>query len=505
MKNKKKVRTKPTKTSPIVFGLPLYQEDRNIRKAGKHEAHCFSSTVKIKDHVSHLTKHGWQIDSISKRPGVWHEVAGSDGVAWVGTIPPVREKPGYGGQLTPSAYSNARDFGATLATRALDAGLYAVEVKTHGLTHEEVQGLYVGVQLGRYRYRKVRGIAGALPATNFVFSARIDPETEELANATNLARHLVNVPPNELNPETFSTVVKDLFKGHSSVTVEVLQGEKLVKERMGLLLAVGGGQTVTGPRLIHIKYRPKGGKNQPIAFVGKGITFDSGGLNIKDSASMRLMKKDMGGAASVVATAYWLVHAGVEVASDFYLALAENSVSASAFRPGDVITARSGLQVEIDNTDAEGRLVLADALDYAVTRTGKDKPSTVINLATLTGAMRVALGTKVAGMFATDEDLAADLLNAAQSTGEAAWRMPLVHEYVSHLKSTLADFANTGPNRFGGAISAAVFLHKFVGDTPWAHVDLYAWSEGGSGIEEPGGNGQFVQALSQYLLEQSRV
>ncbi len=492
---------KRTEKSHTVFGLGL--KSSPITAGGKAipVAYCFGSAESAKKPIEVLGLWPWQSEQCVKKVGAWAEVAVEAGVAWVGILPIVKKRPGHGDQLTLSPYGNARDFGAILASRVIENGAPEVLVKTEGLSIDEKNGLYVGIHMGCYRYRRVRKADKVPPLPKFIFEGDALDEAHLLQESVNLARHLVNVPANDLNPGSFADVITSLFKDIPHTSVDVLKGERLKKERMGLLLAVGGAQP-DGPRLVHIRYRPKSSKTKtaPIAFVGKGITFDSGGLNLKDSASMRLMKKDMGGAASIVGLAYWACSEGsINQPLDFYLAIAENSVSADAFRPGDVITARSGLQVEIDNTDAEGRLVLADALDYAVTQKGEHKPRAVINLATLTGAMRVALGTKVAGMFATDEDLSRDILKAAQDMGEAAWRIPLVSDYGSHLKSTVADMANSGPSRFGGAISAAVFLQKFVGDTPWVHVDLYAWSEGGSGIEEAGGNGQFVQTLAQWL------
>ena len=253
---------------------------------------------------------------------------------------------------------------------------------------------------------------------------------------------------------------------------------------------------------MHLKYRPKGSKRgqRPLAFVGKGVTFDTGGLDIKVSSGMRLMKKDMGGSASLCGLAYWLEQSQLAVPCDFYLALAENAVDKHSYRPGDILTARSGTTVEIDNTDAEGRLVLADAIDVAVKTKGADAPEALIDLATLTGAMRVALGTRVAGLFANDDTLAETLLAAAQRTSEPSWRMPLYSDYLSSLRSSVADMANSGHSRFGGAIVAALFLQRFVGDIPWAHFDMYAWSDGNTGgCIEAGGTGQCVQLLADFL------
>ncbi|MFN9068629.1 MAG: leucyl aminopeptidase family protein, partial [Bdellovibrionales bacterium] len=249
-------------------------------------------------------------------------------------------------------------------------------------------------------------------------------------------------------------------------------------------------------QLVHIAYRPKNkSTKKPIAIVGKGVTFDTGGLDLKPAQAMRLMKKDMGGAASVMALAYWADLAQYEHPVDFYLALAENAVDGHSMRPGDVYRSRAGHLVEIDNTDAEGRLVLADALDVAA----ESQPEVIINLATLTGACRVALGVELAGLFCNDDDLAQELAEAGQQSGDPNWRLPLVERYFSSYSSPVADFKNSGES-FGGAILAALFLQKFVKNIKWAHLDMYSWTDRTNGIfQSPGGNAQSVQALIHWL------
>jgi leucyl aminopeptidase len=315
----------------------------------------------------------------------------------------------------------------------------------------------------------------------------------------NVARHLTNIPGGELNPQTYSDAVVDLFDGLPNTDVEVWKGERLREERMNLLLAVGGAAE-HGPRLVHVSYRPKSApaNTAPIAIVGKGITFDSGGLDIKPSSGMRWMKKDMGGSAASVGLAYWAVTTGLPLPLDIYLSIAENAIGAASFRPGDVITARSGTTVEIGNTDAEGRLVLADALDVAVN--AEEKPQALINIATLTGAIKVGLGGDIAGLFANNDSLATEIEEAGRRTGDLSWRMPLFQPYKSMLRSTFADTHNCSDGGFGGAITAALFLEMFVKDVPWAHLDIYAWKDGAGGpFAESGGNGQPIQALSSVL------
>ncbi|NCN41433.1 leucyl aminopeptidase family protein, partial [bacterium] len=329
-------------------------------------------------------------------------------------------------------------------------------------------------------------------------------ESIDLGLSTNWARHLVNLPPNELNPVTYAKLVKDLFLEIPSVKVEVWDEKRLEKEGCGLHLAVGKGSD-RPPRLVQLKYRPKKTLAQSgvVALVGKGITFDSGGLDIKPSSGMRLMKKDMGGSAAVVGAFLYAVKAGLPIKLDAYLALAENSVSERSFRPSDVVTARNGKQIEIHNTDAEGRLVLADALDVAVTQ--KEKPEVVVDVATLTGAIKVALGAKVAGLFSNDSQLSQSLFKCFEERGDDAWPMPLYQKYRSQMNSSFANMTNA-VDGFGGAVTAALFLESFVKDLPWAHLDIYAWKDSAEGpISEPGGSGQAVMGLANWLKSKSQM
>lgn len=400
--------------------------------------------------------------------------------------------------VSASVFGLYRDSTGKAVSEAMDRDVSHVTVYNHGLQEERLVGALTGAEIGHYRY--VRALNRMAPPTlSLVDCDKVSVRKARcLGVATNVARHLVNLPPADLNPTTYSETVQALFSG-DAWEVDVWHEKKLRAEKCGMLLAVGRA-AAEPPCLVRMKYRPEGAKGKPIAIVGKGITFDSGGLDIKPAAAMRYMKKDMGGSASVVGLAVWAKLSKLNRPLDFYLACAENAIDAAAFRPSDVITARNGLTVEIHNTDAEGRLVLGDALDVAVTQTGKDKPAMVIDLATLTGAMRVALGLKVAGFFSTDVDLAQDLASAAAEMGDPMWQMPLVADYEPLLKSTFADISNAASVGFGGAITAALFLKRFVGDVPWAHIDMMAWVDKREGaFAEPGGNGQLVQALAAYL------
>lgn len=365
-----------------------------------------------------------------------------------------------------------------------------------GLDENQENGVLVGLEMSQYEFKKTMEKSDLVKLTFYKNDKALNykdlKKGASLGVGVNLARHLVNIPPSILNPQNYLKTVKTLFKNSSTLTVQSWGRERLKKEKMGLLLAVGQGSG-SGPLMIHIKMRSAAKKVKPKAFVGKGITFDTGGLDLKPSSFMRLMKKDMGGSAAVVGFAYYCLLAGLKVNTDFYLAVAENLVAKDSFKPSDIIEARNGISVEVDNTDAEGRLAMADVLDVAVTQ--KEKPEYVIDVATLTGAIKVGLGTRLAGMFSNDEKLSKQLEKSAYENGDLVWRMPLVQAYRKSLKTPFADMLNCG-DRFGGAITAALFLESFIGDTPWAHVDIFAW-QGGSGVfKESGGSGQAVQLLS---------
>lgn len=363
-------------------------------------------------------------------------------------------------------------------------------------------GGFVGFDLVDYNFKKVNKDSEKnsekkenLPLLYInYFDKSVLQEAQNRSQSVNLCRHFVNLPPNQLGPEDFVKKVKALGIP-KNLKIQVWDQEKLKKENMNLHLAVGQG-SVQKPQLLRLSYtQPKNKKT--IAFVGKGITFDTGGLDIKPSSAMRLMKKDMGGAACILGLANYVAQKSWKYNFEFYIALAENSVDAKSFRPSDVVTSRAGLIVEIDNTDAEGRLVLADSLDLA-TKESKDLEA-VINVATLTGAIKVALGADVAGLFSNDDHLSEKLMNSAQSSGDLCWRMPLVEKYFSSLNSSFADFKNSSEG-FGGAITAALFLQKFVNGKKWAHLDIYAWNDKPTGsLAFAGGSGQGVQLLIDYI------
>ena len=319
-----------------------------------------------------------------------------------------------------------------------------------------------------------------------------------LGEAVCLARDLVNEPALDLYPETFAQRAVALAK-EQGVACSVLDVAQLQKRNMNLLCAVGQG-SAHPPCLVHLRYTPKRvGKafdRGAIALVGKGITFDSGGLCLKPPDGMLTMKVDMAGAAAVLATVWAAAKLQLPVAIEGVLALAENMPSGKAYRPSDVFTSAAGKTVEVNNTDAEGRLVLADALHYTLAL----KPRCIVDLATLTGACMVALGNHTAGLFANDDPLASQLLTAAGRQGEDFWRLPLTPALRDQLKSDIADMRNTG-DRYGGAITAALFLKEFVGDTAWAHLDIAgpATSNDDHGAHSKGGTGIAVATLIDFI------
>lgn len=404
-------------------------------------------------------------------------------------------------RLKSTPKTRVRDYMGALISTLERLEVESAEIDFH-LSSDELEAALTGLELALYRYKRVR--KHEAPKFKLMLTLKgkaIAPKTIEqltlLGQGVNLARHLTNLPPNDLNPVTYADFAKNWFSGMKGLEVEVWDEKRLLKEGMNLHLNVGKG-SVYQPRLVCLRYRPSGvAKKAPIAIVGKGITFDTGGLDIKPSAGMRLMKKDMGGSASATGLAYWAARSSVKQPMDFYLALAENAISGDSFRPSDVLTARNGMTVEIHNTDAEGRLVLADAMDVAVT--AKEKPRLLIDLATLTGAIKVALGGQLAGLFANDAKLATSLQAAGREVGELAWPMPLFQKYRSQTPSTFADMVNA-VDGFGGAVTAALFLEKFVKDVPWAHYDIYAWKDSADGcFLEGGGNGQTVMTLATWI------
>ena len=353
----------------------------------------------------------------------------------------------------------------------------------------------LGWMLGQYRYHEYLSepkLTG--PRVLLVKEpARIAMAALQAA-ATALVRDLVNRPAGDLGPNALEAEAKRIAKAHKA-EVTVTAGEPL-ETGYPLIHAVGKAATREhAPRLIELEW---GDPRHPrVAIVGKGITFDTGGLDIKPSTGMRLMKKDMGGAAHALALAELIMAAHLPVRLHMLVAAAENSISGNAMRPGDIIKSRKGITVEIDNTDAEGRLVLADALTKAI----EDKAELIIDFATLTGAARVALGPDLPAMFSNDDSVAIGLLAASKAATDPLWHMPLWAPYMEMLDSDIADTSNSGGG-FAGAVTAALFLQKFVPDNvPWVHLDTFAWRPSSKPGRPKGGEALGLRAVFGYLAE----
>ena len=323
-------------------------------------------------------------------------------------------------------------------------------------------------------------------------AARID-ETVRLAEATALVRDLVNTPAGDLGPAEIEQAAKEVA-GKSGAKLRVTSGDDL---RRGYPLIDAVGQAAIAeraPRLIEMEWGNP--KHPRVAIVGKGVCFDSGGLDLKPAAGMRIMKKDMGGSAHALALAKLIIGAKLPIHLHLLIPAVENAVSGAAYRPGDIIKSRKGLFVEIDNTDAEGRLILADALAKAV----EDKPELIVDFATLTGAARIALGPDLPAMFANRDDLAAELEVAAREIDDPLWRMPLWGPYDDLLKSDVADLANASSSPMAGCITAAMFLKRFVPDEiAWAHLDTWAWRDPAKPGRPKGGDALGLRTVFEAL------
>lgn len=318
-----------------------------------------------------------------------------------------------------------------------------------------------------------------------------------IGESMNHTRRLVNEPPVVLYPESFAEMSRELAES-VGISVEIWDEDKLAAEGCRAMLAVGAGST-RPPRLVIMRY-DGGGSERPIALVGKGVTFDSGGLSLKPSEAMADMKCDMAGAATVVGVMHAIARLGIQQNVIGLCGLAENMVSGNSYKLGDVIETRSGKTIEILNTDAEGRVVLADTLDVAV----QHEPRSIVDLATLTGACLVALGLEVVGLMTNDQQLCDAIGESAKKEGEPVWQLPMFDLYDEKVKSKVADIKNIGEGRWGGAITAAKFLENFVDDVPWVHMDIAgpAFADSPKPHRDAGATGAMVRTLIRWIESQ---
>jgi leucyl aminopeptidase len=418
-------------------------------------------------------------------------------VVLIGAGPREGQDAGAIESLAASAYQAARLSGVT-----------TLELRLGDLNPQDAARAAFGARLAAYRFDRYLTAEKPekKPSITTVRVACADPDgaasafepLSALADAVIFARDLVSEPANVLYPEEFARRVKMLDE--LGLQIEVLGESQMAELGMGALLGVGQGSARESQLAVLTWRGAADPKAPPVAFVGKGVCFDSGGISIKPAEGMEEMKTDMGGAAAVAGVMHALAGRKAKVNAVGILGLVENMPSGEAIRPGDILTSMSGQTIEVVNTDAEGRLVLADALWYVQQRF---KPRAIVDLATLTGAMIVALGNDYAGLFCDNDELAAALLGASAGEGELLWRMPLHTGYERQIESPAADVKNTG-GRPGGSITAALFLKRFVRETPWAHLDIapVAWKKGpGSPTTPEGASGFGVRLLNRLVAD----
>ena len=377
-----------------------------------------------------------------------------------------------------------------LASRA-PAGTYRLETELDQNAAEEAA---LGWLLGHYRFDKYKASANPGETADLLAPDGVDSvRLVRMVEGVFLTRDLINTPASDMGPVALEGTARKLAQRHGA-EITVIEGEDLLAQNLPMIHAVGRAAS-QAPRLIDLSW---GAADAPkVTLVGKGVCFDTGGLNLKPSGTMGLMKKDMGGAATVLGLAHMIMALGLPLRLRVLVPAVENSVSGAAMRPGDVLTSRSGQTVEINNTDAEGRLVLADALTLAT----EDAPELIVDMATLTGAARVALGPEVVPFYSDDEDLAADLAAASVAVADPIWRMPLWAGYEREIEPKIADLDNAPAGGMAGSITAALFLKRFVADCPWVHFDIYGWAPKARPGRPVGGECQAARAVLRVLEE----
>ncbi|MEI2453709.1 leucyl aminopeptidase family protein [Lysobacter firmicutimachus] len=412
-------------------------------------------------------------------PGTAATLPGSDGRIVAGVL-------GIGDPLDPYSYGHA--------PFALPARRWRAEGQYDAAT---LDALRIGWGLGSYRFDRYKAAPRA-PAQLLVEAGADHGESFALIAASLRVRDLVNTPTEHMGPDELEAIAREIGQRHGAA-VEVFAGDELLKRNFPAIHAVGRASH-RAPRLIALRW---GDERHPhITLVGKGVCFDTGGLDLKPADGMRWMKKDMGGAAHAIALAELIMARKLPLRLTLLVPAVENAVGPNAFRPGEVIATRQGVSVEIDNTDAEGRVILCDALTYAA----EQAPELLLDFATLTGAARIALGPDLPALYANRDEVAEAWLQAGQTQRDPLWRMPLWRPYLRYLTSHIADLANGGPSKMAGSVTAALYLERFVpAELPWAHLDVYSWNDADRPGRPAGGEAQGLRAAYAMLKARAAV
>ena len=420
---------------------------------------------------------GW-VESLS--------IAGSPGDV---VVLPGRDGKASGAVLVIPDAPTLWDFGA-LASK-LPVATWRLEGETAPVSMTDV---VVAVGLGAWKFERYRATKSK-PGPRFVWPADADRKrATAVVEAISMARNLITTPSSDMGPAELAAAAQALARAHKA-KIKVIVGDDLLKKNFPMIHAVGRASE-RAPRLIDLTWGRE--KDPKVTLVGKGVCFDTGGLDLKPAAGMLMMKKDMGGAATVLAVASMIMATGLPVRLRVLVPAVENSVSGNAFRPMDVVPTRKGISVEIGNTDAEGRLILCDALYEGAS----EKPAMMIDCATLTGAARVALGPDLPALFCNDDELASSLIAAGEKVTDPMWRMPLFPPYRRMLDSKVADINNVSAGAFGGSITAALYLKEFVSDdVPWAHFDMMAWNNTSRPGRPEGGEAQVARAIYRTVAD----
>ena len=363
-------------------------------------------------------------------------------------------------------------------------------IEYFGCKKTNINNFFIGWHLAEYSFDKFKS-KKKTKKNNAKIHFESLSEIKSISESYFYVRDLINTPANILGPKEIYNSAKNYLKKFDMVN---LKSGKSLENNFPLISAVGIGASANR-QPIFCEFKSKTKYKKKIVLIGKGVSFDTGGLNIKTGTGMSLMKKDMGGAANCIGLAKLVSDVGIQVDLHLLLCLVENSISKKSMRPSDIVKSREGSFVEIGDTDAEGRLILADAITYA----SESKPDLIVDMATLTGASRVAMGIEVPSFFCNDDDLAMKLIDSSKRTGDPLWQLPLWDNYSNQLNSEHADFKNIGNSVFGGAITAALFLQKFVKNTPWIHIDLMAWTRANKYSSYEGGEAMGIRALLDFF------